>query len=62
MEVLMGHASITTTQRYARLSDDMIGREAARVMGCKDVAEDVAGQQARLAWAPVTHLVSPPER
>jgi integrase len=27
----MGHASIVTTQRYARLSDDMVKREAMRI-------------------------------
>jgi integrase len=31
LQELMGHASITTTERYARLSDDMVKREVERV-------------------------------
>src|SRR5262249_41023785 len=31
LQQLLGHASVETTQRYARLSDDVIRREAARV-------------------------------
>lgn len=33
LQEILGHASITTTQRYARPSDEMIRREAARVYG-----------------------------
>lgn len=33
LQEMMGHASITTTQRYARLSDDLVMREAQRVFG-----------------------------
>jgi len=31
LQQIMGHASIVTTQRYARASDDMVGREAERI-------------------------------
>jgi integrase len=31
LQQILGHASIVTTQRYARISDDMVRREAARV-------------------------------
>lgn len=31
LQELLGHASIVTTQRYARLSDDLVRREAERV-------------------------------
>ncbi len=33
LQQVLGHASITTTQRYARLSDEAIMREAARLEG-----------------------------
>ena len=33
LQVILGHASIVTTQRYARLSDDAVRREAVRVGG-----------------------------
>ena len=33
LQELLGHASIATTQRYARLMDDAIQAEAARVLG-----------------------------
>ena len=33
LQELLGHASITTTQRYARLAEAAVQREAARVMG-----------------------------
>ena len=41
LQELLGHASIVTTQRYARLSHDMVMREAERVEG-RGVAEGVA--------------------
>jgi len=31
LQQILGHSSIVTTQRYARISDDMVRREAARV-------------------------------
>jgi integrase len=31
LQQIMGHASVLTTQRYARLSDDMVKREAQRL-------------------------------
>jgi integrase len=33
LQQILGHASVETTQRYARLSDDMTQREAERVYG-----------------------------
>jgi site-specific recombinase XerD len=31
LQQILGHASIVTTQRYARISDDMVRREAQRL-------------------------------
>ena len=31
LQQILGHSSIVTTQRYARISDDMVRREAERV-------------------------------
>jgi site-specific recombinase XerD len=31
LQQVLGHASITTTQRYARLLDEAVMREAARI-------------------------------
>ena len=31
LQEMLGHASITTTQRYGRLADDLVAREAQRV-------------------------------
>ena len=31
LQQILGHASIVTTQRYARLSDEMVRREAERL-------------------------------
>jgi site-specific recombinase XerD len=31
LQQVLGHASITTTQRYAKLSDEAVMREAARL-------------------------------
>ena len=31
LQQILGHASIVTTQRYARISDDMVRREAERL-------------------------------
>lgn len=33
LKEILGHQSITTTERYARLSDDMVKREAERLYG-----------------------------
>ena len=33
LQQVLGHASITTTQRYARLSGEAVMREAARISG-----------------------------
>ena len=33
LQQILGHASITTTQRYARLTDEAVMREAARLGG-----------------------------
>jgi len=33
---VLGHASITTTQRYARLSDEAVMREASRIFNGGD--------------------------
>jgi integrase len=41
LQDILGHTSIVTTQRYARLSDDLIQREAAR-LGEEVVAKVVA--------------------
>lgn len=42
LQQILGHASIATTQRYARLSDDAVKREAVRTWEAKVVAEIVA--------------------
>jgi integrase len=41
LQQILGHASIETTQRYARISDDMVLRENARLFG-ETVAKEVA--------------------
>jgi len=33
LQQILGHASVVTTQMYARLSDDAVRREAARING-----------------------------
>ncbi len=37
LQQILGHASIETTQRYARLSDEAVMREAARIGGMCEV-------------------------
>ena len=34
LQQILGHATIVTTKRYARLSDDAVRREALRVAAC----------------------------
>jgi integrase/recombinase XerD len=36
LQQILGHASVVTTQMYARLSDDSVRREAARINGAAD--------------------------
>ena len=43
LQEILGHASIVTTQRYARLSHDLVKREAERLEG-QGVANGVANQ------------------
>lgn len=43
LQLVLGHASITTTQRYARLTDEVVRAEAAKVHREQSVAEAVAG-------------------
>ena len=38
LQQILGHASIATTQRYARLGDDAVKEQALRVLGRQDVA------------------------
>lgn len=42
LQQILGHASISTTQRYARLSDGAVRDEVARTLGPKTVANNVA--------------------
>ncbi len=44
LQQILGHASIVTTQRYARLTDDAVRREASEVYAEQSVAESVAGE------------------
>jgi integrase/recombinase XerD len=39
LQQILGHASIATTQRYARLGDDVVKEQAARVLGGAVVAD-----------------------
>lgn len=45
LQQILGHSSIVTTQRYARISDDLVMREAERIEG-RGVARGVAGAEA----------------
>jgi hypothetical protein len=48
-EVRLGHASIVTTQRYAKLSDEAVMREAQRLqspLGDAIVTQSSPGEQA----------------
>ena len=36
LQQVLGHASIVTTQRYARLTDEAVMREAARISGGRE--------------------------
>jgi integrase len=42
LHLILGHASIVTTQRYARLTDEVIREEAARIHAEQSVAGAVA--------------------
>jgi integrase len=44
LQQILGHASIATTQRYARLSDEAVKEQARRTWGSKTVADSVAGE------------------
>lgn len=45
LQQILGHSSIVTTQRYARLTDELVRREAERIGGSatRTVADSVAG-------------------
>ncbi|MEO5987748.1 MAG: tyrosine-type recombinase/integrase [Candidatus Eisenbacteria bacterium] len=45
LQQILGHSSIVTTQRYARISDDLVMREAERIAG-RGVARGVASPEA----------------
>jgi site-specific recombinase XerD len=36
LQQVLGHANIVTTQRYARLGDEAVRREAQKVAGCAE--------------------------
>lgn len=42
LQQILGHASIATTQRYARLSDEAVREQVARTLGAGTVANSVA--------------------
>ena len=46
LQQILGHSTIVTTQRYARLSDDLVMREAERIEG-QGVAKGVASDSNR---------------
>lgn len=43
LQQILGHASIATTQRYARLGDDVVKEQAQRVLGAGNGSKVVAG-------------------
>ena len=44
LQQILGHASIETTQRYARLSDDAVMNEARRTVGRNDWKDELGGK------------------
>ena len=42
LQQVLGHASIATTQRYARLSDEVVQEQARRIWATESVADSVA--------------------
>jgi integrase len=47
LQQLLGHASISTTQRYARLGDDVVREQAKRTWENQTVANSVAGEASK---------------
>ncbi len=43
LQMILGHSDVKTTQRYARLTDDVVRREAERLFREQTVASTVAG-------------------
>ncbi len=51
LQQMLGHSSIVTTQRYAKISDDMVRREVERGRGMSEFRTFIAGGQGlRALW------------